>query len=120
MSNICYYYFTVKALGKNLDISPKKARIVSKIIKGMDVEKALLYLAYIPKKASVLIKKVLQSAVSNAVNNNSEDLKNLYVKNVTVDKGISLKRIMYKGRGRFSFFSRTYSNIKIELGKKNT
>lgn len=109
----------VTSLGKKMDVSPKKARIVAEIIKGMKVSEALSILDYIPKKAAGIIKKVLKSATANAVHNYSLSMKDLVVKNVYVDKSIVLKRVEYAAKGRIKMFNRTFSNIKVEIQPKN-
>ena len=88
-----------KAITKYVRISPRKARLVAGLIRGMTVPGALAQLQFCPNKASGLLKKTLDSAVANAemqLDVRSDDLK---VATVLVDEGPRLKRIKSKNRG---------------------
>ena len=69
-----------KAIARSVRISPIKARLVVDLIRGKNAKEAQIILVNYNNKASRLIKKVLDSAISNAVNNNKLDEKTLYVK----------------------------------------
>jgi len=73
--------------------SAQKTRLVADQIRGLTVGKALDVLTYSPKKAAVLVKKVLLSAIANAEHNEGADIDALKVKTVFVDEGPSMKRI---------------------------
>ncbi|MDD4142390.1 MAG: uL22 family ribosomal protein, partial [Bacteroidales bacterium] len=81
---------------KDCPSSPRKMRLVANMIRGLEVEKALYILKFSSKEASAKMYKLLASAVANwKVKNEGERLENahLYVKEVFVDEGRSLKRI---------------------------
>ena len=80
--------------------SAQKARLVADQIRGLPVDRALEILAYSPKKAAVLVKKVLESAIANAENNNNADVDLLSVKTIIVNQGMRLKRMKPRARGR--------------------
>jgi large subunit ribosomal protein L22 len=109
----------MKAFLKNYRQSPRKVRLVAELIKGKRVAEALLLLDTLPKRASLPIKKLVDSAVSNALNNNSLiDPKDLFVENITVDKGIVLKRIMPRARGSASRINKRTSHVVVTLTEK--
>lgn len=109
----------MKAFLKNYRQSPRKVRLVAELIKGKRVAEALLLLDTLPKRASLPIKKLVDSAVSNASSNNSLiDPKDLFVENITVNKGIVLKRIMPRARGSASRINKRTSHVFITLTEK--
>ena len=109
----------MKAFLKNYRQSPSKVRLVAELIKGKRVAEALLLLDTLPKRASLPLKKLVDSAVSNASSNNSLiDPKDLFVENITVNKGIVLKRIMPRARGSASRINKRTSHVFITLTEK--
>lgn len=104
-----------KAVAKYMHISPRKVRIVAKNIKGLTVEKALAQLRYTPKKAAVIILKVLNSALANAEQKSEIDVDTLYVKNVFVDEGPTAKRWRPRAMGRATRIRKRTSHVTIIL-----
>ena len=103
-------------------VAPRKARLVVDLIRGKMVNEAMAILNFSPKYVSPLVKKVLNSAVSNAMkiaeNKNSKiDVDKLFVKKVTVDEGPTLKRYMPRAMGRATLIRKRTSHIKIVLGE---
>lgn len=74
-------------------LSAQKARLVADQVRGKPVAEALDLLTFSPKKAAKLVKKVLQSAIANAEENNGMDIDELRVSTICVDEGMTLKRI---------------------------
>ena len=107
----------MKAFLKNYRQSPRKVRLVAELIKSKRVADALLILDTLPKRASGPIKVLLNSAVSNA---KQADIKidNLFVKNVTVNKGIVMKRSMPRARGSASRINKRTSHVMLSLIEK--
>ena len=87
--------------------------MVANAIRGLKVEKALEFLQFNNKKASSLILKVLESAVANAENNNSQDIDDLMVKNILIDEGPTGKRHMPRARGRVNEILKRSSHITV-------
>ena len=102
-----------KAIARFIRISPQKARLVGENVRGLPVEDAVNILNYTPKKAARLLKKVLNSALANAEQNYSLDLDNLYVKQVRVDEGPTLKRIQPRAMGRANRILKRTSHITV-------
>ena len=99
-------------------VSVQKACFVLDAIRGKDVQTALAIVTYNPRYASSLVKKLLESAIANAENNNGMKAENLYVAECFVGEGPTLKRVRPRAQGRaFRVFKRT-SNITIVLKEK--
>lgn len=103
---------------KNLRIAPRKMRLVSGVIKGMDAVAAKHHLAYIIKRSSAPISKLLDSAMANAHNNLGLVKENLFIKDITVDEGPKLKRFRPKAMGMASPIEKKTSHIRIVLDEK--
>ena len=103
----------VKAITKYVRVSPFKLRLPVDRIKGKNVSEALSILKFMPLKAAGIISKTLQSAVANAEHNNELDVDNLYVKNIIVDQGPSMKRFRPRARGRASKILKRSSHITV-------
>ena len=107
----------MKAFLKNYRQSPRKVALVAELIKGKRVAEALILLENLPKRASLPIKKLLLSAVANAKTKEVSE-ENLFVENITVDKGIVLKRIMPRARGSASRINKRTSHVTLVLAEK--
>ena len=106
-----------KAIAKMQRISPIKARLVIDTIRGKKVSDALAILENTNKKAAILTKKVLNSAVANAVNNNKLNADDLYVKEARVDAGPVMKRVLFDSRGRIGHKDKRTSHIVITVAE---
>src|SRR3990167_378719 len=98
----------MKALLKNYHQSPRKVRLVADLIRGKSVAEAQRALAFLPKKSSPAIGKLLDSAVSNA-RDRGVQTGGLYVKKITVDKGAVMRRYRPFARGRAGSVRKTMS-----------
>ena len=107
-----------RAIAKTLRISPTRARLVSTLIRGKKVSDAQTILMNINNKAARLTKKVLDSAVANAVNNNGADEKTLYIKEARVDAGPVMKRHMFDSRSHIGHNNHRTSHIIITVATK--
>jgi len=104
-----------KAVVKNIRISPQKARLVADMIRGKQVDNALNTLKFTPKKGARIIRKVVESAVANASQNESIDVDTLFVKKIFIDGGPMLKRIRPRAMGRASRILKRSSHITVVL-----
>ena len=107
------------AILNNLRVSPQKLNLVASAIRGKDVNKAISDLSFSRKRISNDVKKVLQSAVSNAENNHSLDVDKLYVKEAFVGKGLVMKRFRARARGRGSRILKPFSKLTIIVKEKS-
>lgn len=105
----------VKAKVKYLRMSPKKLRLVVDMIRGMKVEEALNALIFVDKLAKQPIIKLINSAVSNAVNNFNLQKENLYIKAIKVDMAGMLKRWQYRAHGRATPLRKKNAHILLVL-----
>ena len=105
----------VAARLKGARISAQKARLVADQVRGMPVEKALSLLEFSPKKAAHIVKKVLDSAIANAENNEGADVDELKVSSVYVDEGTTLKRIMPRAKGRADRIFKRTCHITVKV-----
>ena len=105
----------MKAYWKNIRISPKKLRVVAEVIQHKDATWALNFLKFAPKKWADILYTILHSAVSNAVNNEAQDVKDLCINQLIITKGIVYKRWIPISRGRTHPILKRTSNIRLEL-----
>lgn len=96
-------------------ISAFKAREVTRAIQGRSASDALDLLAFSPKKAALLVKKTLKSAIANAENNNSLKVDTLLIKEAVVGEGPTYKRFRARARGSASPLRKRTSHIRIIL-----
>ncbi len=99
-------------------ISPQKCRLVADQIRGLPVEKALELLAFSPKKAAAIVKKVLESAIANAEHNDGADIDELKVSTIYVDQGPTLKRMQARAKGRGNRIIKRTSHITVAVAEK--
>jgi len=104
----------MRAYLKNYRQSPRKVRLVADLIRGKSVERALATLSFLGKRASLPLKKLLESAVSNA-RAQGKDPKNLAIGSIRVDEGITFKRLEYRARGSANIIQKRTSHIDLVL-----
>jgi len=109
-----------KATSRFIRMSPQKARLVVDLIRGKNVNEALMTLKFTNKpKSTREIEKVVKSAVANATQNDENvDVDNLFVETCFINEGPRLKRIRPAPMGRAYRYQRRTSHITIELGEK--
>lgn len=96
-------------------MSAQKARLVADQIRGKGVEEAIELLTYSPKKAAVLIRKVLNSAIANAEHNEGVDIDELKVSSIYVDEGMTLKRLRPRAKGRADRILKRSCHITVKV-----
>ena len=107
----------MKAFLKNYRQSPRKVRLVADFVRGKSVDNALLELQFMPKRASRAVAKLIASARANA-ENNFKVTDALFVKEITVDDGPTLKRHRPVSRGRAHGINKRTSHVNVVLGVK--
>lgn len=107
-----------RAIGKGIRISPQKARLVADVVRGMNVDKAITTLNFMPKKGARILRKVLGSAIANATQNDQVDVDTLYIKKIFIDGGPSLKRIIPRAQGRATGIIKRTSHITVILDEQ--
>ena len=99
-------------------VSVQKACFVLDAIRGKDVQSALALLTYNPRYASSIIKKLLESAIANAENNNGMNAENLYIAACFANKGPTMKRVKPRAQGRAYRIEKRMSHITIVLDER--
>lgn len=97
-------------------LSAQKGRLVADQIRGLPVEQALDVLSFSKKKGADLVKKVLDSAIANAENNEGADIDELKVAAICVDEGPTMKRIRARAKGRATRILKRTSHITVTVG----
>ena len=107
----------IKAKAKYIKVSPRKSRLVIDVIRGLKIKKALEQLKFINKRVAEPIAKLVNSAIANAENNFELEKDNLFIKEIKVDEGPTLKRWKPRARGRATPIRKRTSHISILLGE---
>ncbi|EEO30973.1 50S ribosomal protein L22 [Oxalobacter formigenes] len=105
-----------KASLRGVHLSAQKGRLVADLIRGKKVDQALDILAFTPKKAAVIIKQVLESAIANAEHNDGADIDELKVSSIYVEKGTFMKRYSARAKGRGDRISKQTCHIYVTVG----
>jgi large subunit ribosomal protein L22 len=108
----------MKAFLKNHHQTPRKTRLIADLIRGKKVSVALAELDLVVKKSAAPVKKLIESAVANAKNNSKANEEDLYIKNITVDKGNVIKRARPASRDRAFPIRHRLSHIAVTLEAK--
>ena len=96
-------------------LSAQKARLVADQIRGKHVEEALDLLAFSNKKGAAIVKKVLESAIANAEQNEGADVDELHVSTIYVDEGVIMKRIRARAKGRADRILKRSCHITVKV-----
>lgn len=107
----------MKAELKNYRQSPRKVRLVANLVKGLPVHDAIIELDFLAKRAAAPLQKLIRSAIANAVTNDGKKEESLIIKNITVDKGITLKRFMPVSRGSAHPIHKHTSRVIVTLAE---
>lgn len=111
-----------QAILRNCPTSPRKMRLVTDLISGMEVNKALDILKFAPQEASRKVEKLLLSAIANWQSKNEGvrvEESNLFVKLIHVDGGRSLKRLQTAPQGRAYRIRKRSNHVTLVLDSKN-
>ena len=104
-----------RAYLKGTRLSPQKAALVADQIRGKSVDQAMDFLVFNTQKGSAVIKKLLESAIANAENNNNADIDKLSISSIIVNQGMRLKRMKPRARGRADRIIKPTCHIEIIL-----
>ena len=96
-------------------LSPQKAGLVANAVRGKSVQDAMDFLVFNKQKGSAVIKKLLESAIANAENNEKADIDLLVIKSIIVNQGMRLKRMKPRARGRADRIIKPTCHIEIIL-----
>lgn len=105
----------VKAIAKNISVSPKRLRPILNTVRGKPVTEALAVLSLLPKYAAADVAKAIRSAMANAENNFSGNPEGMRVAMIRADEGIKLRRFMPHARGRAGAVRKRHSHITVVI-----
>jgi len=108
----------IRAVAKYIRIAPRKARLVADMVRGKPVSEALNILRYTSKKSAPLLRKVVDSALANAMQYDGTDVDALFVRDIHVDGGPVLKRISPRAQGRATSIIKRSSHITVVLDER--
>ena len=100
---------------KGAQISAQKVRLVADQVRGLAVEEALSLLEFSPKKAAHIVRKLLDSAIANAENNEGADVDELKVSSIFVDEGMTMKRLRPRAKGRADRILKRSCHITVKV-----
>lgn len=106
-----------RSITRGVRLSADKGRLVANMIRGKSVDQALNILTFTSKKAAVIIKKTLESAIANAEHNDGADIDQLFVKTIFVEQGATLKRFSARAKGRGNSISKPTCHIFVTVGQ---
>jgi large subunit ribosomal protein L22 len=114
---------TSRAVLKHARVSPQKARLVADLVRGRDAAEAVEILSFLNKKSAPMIRKLVESAISNAEvaaerDNAALDIDDLYIETIYVDQGPTLRRFRPRAQGRATRIIKKTSHITVELATR--
>jgi large subunit ribosomal protein L22 len=105
-----------KASVRGVRLSVDKGRLVADMVRGKKVDQALNILTFTPKKAALIIKKAVESAVANAEHNDGADIDELKITSICVEQGATLKRFSARAKGRGNRISKPTCHVFVTVG----
>lgn len=105
----------VRSYAKGVDQAPRKVALVASLVRGRTVADAIVILNHTPKRSALVVRKAIESAQANAVNNHGFDGKTLVISTLSVTTGARMKRFKPASRGRALPFQKKSSNILVEV-----
>ena len=109
---------SARAIAYDLRVTPRKARLVIDLVRGLGVNEALGVLANVNKAASPLVAKVIKSAASNAINNFGMKEENLYIAEIYANDGLRMKRFLPRAKGSASGLVKRTSHITVVVKER--
>ncbi len=107
-----------KAVAKYIRISPRKVMQVADLVRGKKIGEALAILKFTPKGSALPIEKVVKSAIANAEHNYEMDTDALYISQIHIDQGPTLKRFKPRAMGRADLIRKRTSHITVVVSEK--
>lgn len=106
------------AIGRMIRSTPRKLNLLAQLIRNMDASQAVAELTFSNRRVAGEVKKVLQSAISNAENNHQLDVDRLYVASASVGRALVMKRFHARARGRGARVEKLFSNLTIVVRER--
>lgn len=109
---------SARAIAYDVRVTPRKARLVIDLVRGLGVNEALGLLSNVNKAASPIVSKVIKSAASNAINNFGMREENLYVAEIYANDGIKMKRFLPRAKGSASGLVKRTCHITVVVKER--
>ena len=109
---------SARAIAYDVRVTPRKARLVVDLVRGLGVNEALGLLSNVNKAASPIVSKVIKSAASNAINNFGMREENLYVAEIYANDGIKMKRFLPRAKGSASGLVKRTCHITVVVKER--
>ncbi len=106
---------TARAYIKGVDSQPRKVSIVAALVRDRYVSDAVVILENTPRRAAKAVRKAIESATANLINNGNIDTKSIYINRISVTAGTRMRRYVPASRGRALPFEKIASNIFVEV-----
>ncbi|MBE0428945.1 MAG: 50S ribosomal protein L22 [Thermoleophilia bacterium] len=106
------------AIARYVRVSPRKMRLVADQVRGKNLADARSILAFSPKAAAKIVDKAIASAAANAENNHDLSSDELYIRNILVNEGPTLKRFRPRAMGRATRIRKRTSHLTVELAER--
>jgi large subunit ribosomal protein L22 len=104
-----------QAVLKFVRLSPQKGRLIADLVRGKKVDEAINILKFSRQRAAGIVRKVLESAIANAENNDGADVDELKISEIMVDEGPVMKRIRPRAKGRADRILKRTSHITVRV-----
>jgi len=106
------------AICHSIRTSPRKLNLVAQTIRGLNASKAIAELSFSKRRIAKVALEVLQSAIANAENNHQLNIDKLVVKEAYVGKGLVMKRMHARGRGRGARVLKPFSSLTVVVAER--
>ena len=106
------------AICHSIRTSPRKLNLVAQTIRGLTASKAVAELSFSKRRIAKIALEVLQSAIANAENNHQLNIDKLVVKEAYVGKGLVMKRMHARGRGRGARVLKPFSSLTVVVAER--
>src|SRR2546421_10623822 len=103
----------VRAIARDIGISPRKMRLVTNAVKGLRVNEALAILQFLPNAGAKPVSTVIASAAANAENNYNLNPDDLYILNIVADDSFRIKRVKPRSPGRMARIQRRFFHVTV-------
>ena len=103
----------VRAIARDIGISPRKMRLVTNAVKGLRVNEALAILQFLPNAGAKPVSTVIASAAANAENNYDLNPDELYILNIVTDDSFRIKRVKPRSHGRVARILHRYCHVTV-------
>ncbi len=106
------------AVCRSIRTSPRKLNLVAATIRGKSAEKAIAELTFSKRRVAGVVLQVVQSAIANAENNHGLNIDKLIVREAYVGKGLVMKRMHARGRGRGARVLKPFSSVTVVVAER--